>query len=312
MAQAGASRTVSNNVSAITPEIWSESIQIPLYKTLVAMDIANLELSDTIKYGDTVHKQYFGDLSVHTYVPGTAFTAQAQEWDTDDLVVSAYKSVAIYVDNVEEIQANVSSRTTLQQEIAYRLRDDIDTHILTRVKDGTVCEADDVVPGGAALKAVSASTANIISIFSKARQKLRTANVSETGDWIAILSPAQAQLIESKATSVGYNVADATLRNGYAGDFMGFRIYVSNNLPTGTSPSGDFTPLLTGQTDQNYEVAYVGKSKCIDAVIQKSPTIQITKVSDMHGWNISAYTVYGDAVFTKNASRFLAIPTVGL
>jgi len=311
MAQAGGSRTVSNDVSAITPEIWSEVIQVPLYKTLVAMDVANLELSNTIKYGDTVHKQYFDSLSAQTYVPGTAFTAQAQDWHTDDLVVSAYKTVAVYVDDVEEIQANVSSRTSLQTEIAYQLRDAIDSHILTRAKEGTVCEADDLVPGGVDGHAISASTANIISIFSKARQKLRTANVSEAGDWIAILTPAQAQLIESKATSVGYNVADATLRNGYAGDFMGFRIYVSNNLPTGTSPSGDFS-ILTAQIDANYEVAYFGRSKCIDAVLQKSPTIQITKVPDMHGWYVSAYTVYGDKVFTKNASRFLSVPTVGL
>jgi len=311
MAQAGGSRTVSNDVSAIVPEIWSEVIQVPLYKTLVAMDVANLELSDTVKYGDTIHKQYFASLSAQTYVPGTAFTAQAQDWTTDDLVVSAYKTVAVYVDDVEEIQANVSSRTALQTEIAYQLRDDLDSHILTRVKDGTDCEADDLVPGGASSHAISATTANIISIFSKARQKLRTANVSETGDWIAILSPAQAQLIESKATAVGYNVADATLRNGYAGDFMGFRIYISNNVPTGTSPSGDFS-ILSAQIDANYEVAYIGKSRCIDAVIQKAPTIQITKVPDMHGWYVSAYTVYGDAVFTRNASRFLGVPTVGL
>ena len=311
MAQAGGSRTVSNDVSAIVPEIWSEVIQVPLYKTLVAMDVANLELSDTVKYGDTIHKQYFASLSAQTYVPGTAFTAQAQDWTTDDLNVSAYKTVAVYVDDVEEIQANVSSRTQLQTEIAYQLRDAMDTHILARIKDGTDCEADDLVPGGVDGHAISATTANIISIFSKARQKLRTANVSETGDWIAILSPAQAQLIESKATAVGYNVADATLRNGYAGDFMGFRIYISNNVPTGTSPSGDFS-ILSAQIDANYEVAYIGKSRCIDAVIQKAPTIQITKVPDMHGWYVSAYTVYGDAVFTRNASRFLGVPTVGL
>ena len=311
MAQAGGSRTVSNDVSAIVPEIWSEVIQVPLYKTLVAMDVANLELSDTVKYGDTIHKQYFASLSAQTYVPGTAFTAQAQDWTTDDLNVSAYKTVAVYVDDVEEIQANVSSRTQLQTEIAYQLRDAMDTHILARTKDGTDCEADDLVPGGVDSHAISATTANIISIFSKARQKLRTANVSETGDWIAILSPAQAQLIESKATAVGYNVADATLRNGYAGDFMGFRIYISNNVPTGTSPSGDFS-ILSAQIDANYETAYIGKSKCIDAVIQKAPTIQITKVPDMHGWYVSAYTVYGDAVFTRNASRFLGVPTVGL
>lgn len=54
MAVAGGSKTVSNDVSAITPEIWSEIIQIPLYKSLVAMEVCNTELSDTIKYGDTI------------------------------------------------------------------------------------------------------------------------------------------------------------------------------------------------------------------------------------------------------------------
>jgi hypothetical protein len=182
---------------------------------------------------------------------------------------------------------------------------------LTRIKDGTDCDADNLVPGGTDGHAITATTANIISIFSLARSKLRQANVSETGDWIAIVSPQFAQLIESKATSVGYNVADATLRNGYAGDFMGFHIYVSNNVPTGTSPSGDISA-LSGQIDANYQCMYMGKSKAIDLVVQKEPAVQIDKVSDKHGYYVKAFTVYGDKVFTKNSSRFLNVPVVGL
>jgi len=311
MAQAGGSRTVTQDVSAITPEIWSEVIQVPLYKTLVAMEVCNTELSNEIKYGDTINKQYFASLTAQTYVPGTAFTADAQDWVTDALVVSAYKTVAIYVDEIQDLQDNINQRTALQTEIAYQLRDAIDTHALLRIKDGTDCEADDVVAGGTDGHAISATTANIIEIFSNARKKLRVANVAEAGDWIAIVSPEFAQLIEYKATSVGYNVADATLRNGYAGDFMGFHIYVSNNVPTGTSPSGDFS-ILTAQIDANYQCQYIGKSKCIDLMLQKAPTIQITKVPDMHGHYVSAYTVYGDKVFTKNGERFLGIPVTGL
>ena len=311
MAVAGGSKTVSNDVSAITPEIWSEVIQIPSYKTLVAKEVCSLDERATLKYGDTIHKQYFGDLSAQTYVPGVSVTAQNQEWETDTLVVSAYRTVTIYVDDVEQLQANVNARTELQEEIAYRLRDSIDTHALARIHDGTDCEADDLVPGGTDGHGITATTANIISIFSLARSKLRTANVTEAGDWIAIVSPAFAQLIESKATSVGYNVADATLRNGYAGDSMGFHIYVSNNIPTGTSPSADIS-ILSAQIDANYQLMYMGKSKCIDLVIQKAPAIQIDKVSDKHGYNVKAYTVYGDKVFTKNASRFLGVPVIGL
>lgn len=168
-----------------------------------------------------------------------------------------------------------------------------------------------MIPGGVDGHALTATTANIISIFSKARAKLRAANVEERGDWIGIVTPEFLQLIESKATSVGYNVADSTLRNGFVGEFMGFNLYTSNNLPTGTSPSADVS-ILSAQIDANYQLQYIGRSKMIDLVLQKSPAIQITKVPDKHGYYISAYSVYGDKVFTKNATRFLDVPVVGL
>lgn len=274
------------------------------------MEVCNTETKNELRYGDTLNKQYFASLTAQDYVPGTTFTADAQDWVTDSLVVSAYKTVAIYVDDVQDIQANINQRTQMQEEIAYQLRDAIDTHALLRMKEGEQKTAGQMVAGGTAGHSVSASTANIIDMFSKARTELRKNNVSEAGDWIAILHPSVAQLLEYKSTSVGYNTADATLRNGYAGTFMGFKIYVSNNVPTGTSPSG--LTNHTAQIDANYEVAYFGKAKAIDLVVQKAPSVQITKVPDMHGYYVAAYAVYGDAVFTKNASRFLTVTTVGL
>jgi len=288
-------------------------VQEPLYKTLVSWEVCETELSkNELKFGDTLNKQYFESLSAQTYVPGTAFTADAQEWDTDSLVVSAYRSVAVYIDDVEQLQANINIRTALQTEIAYQLRDAIDTHALLRVKQGAIYGADDLIAGGTANHAVTATTANIIDLFSKSRKLLRTLNVAEAGDWIAIVGPTLANLIETKSTSVGYNTADATLRNGYAGDFMGFKVYVSNNLPTGTAASaiGGSDDNVSAQVDGNFETAYIGRAKAIDLAVQKMPTIQISKVSDKHGYNVAAFTVYGDQVFTQNASRFLCVITV--
>jgi len=276
------------------------------------METCNTELRSDLKAGDTINNQWFDSLSAQTYVPGVAFTAGAQTWATDALVVSAYKSVAIYVDDIEQLQANVNIRTSLRDEMAYQLRDAIDVHALTRVKQGQIYGADDLIAGGTANHAVTATTANIIDMFSKSRKLLRTLNVAEAGDWIAIVGPTIANLIETKSTSVGYNTADATLRNGYAGDFMGFKVYVSNNLPTGTAASaiGGSDDNVSAQVDGNYETSYIGRSKAIDLVVQKMPTIQISKVSDKHGYNIAAFSVYGDQVLTQNAYRFLCVVTV--
>ena len=58
-------------VSAITPDIWSDILQVPLYKTLVSMDVANLDMRSELTVGDRINKSYFGDLSAQTYLPGT-------------------------------------------------------------------------------------------------------------------------------------------------------------------------------------------------------------------------------------------------
>ena len=85
-------QVVSNDVSAIQPELWSSMVQVPLYKSLVALEVANMRLSDTLKYADTIHVPYFGSLSVATYTPGTTLTATNQDWAFDTLVVSSFQT----------------------------------------------------------------------------------------------------------------------------------------------------------------------------------------------------------------------------
>lgn len=90
-------RVVSNDVSAIIPEIWSKSVQVPLYKSLVALEICNTRLEDDLKYGDTIHIPRFGNLSAQTYTPGTPLSATNLDWAFDNLIVSSYKHATFYI-----------------------------------------------------------------------------------------------------------------------------------------------------------------------------------------------------------------------
>ena len=221
-------QVITNDVSAIQPEIWSSMVQVPLYKSLVALEVANMRFSDTIKYGDTLHVPYFGSLSAQTYTPGTSISATAQDWAFDNLIVSSYKHVTFYVDDPRSLTVNEDQARELATEAAYQLKDVIDQHVFANITgaDGfTAADAQDIL-GGTNAMPVSAGTANIINIFGGARKVLRQRNVDETGDWVAVVTPTVASYIEIKAANVGFNVADATLRNGYAGDFMGFQVYI--------------------------------------------------------------------------------------
>lgn len=306
-------QVISNDVSAIQPEIWSTMVQVPLYKSLVAMEVANLRLSDTVKYADTVHVPYFGSLSAQTYTPGTSISATAQDWAFDTIVVSAYKHVTFYVDDPRSLTVNVDQARELATEAAYQLKDVIDQHIFANITgaDGfTAADAQDLL-GGTNAMPVSAGTANIIQLFAGARKVLRQRNVEETGDWVAVVTPTVASYIEVKAANVGFNVADATLRNGYAGDFMGFQVYITNNLPSGKMTAiapGAGGVTATGLSATTGKSIYFGKKGTIDAVMLRQPALEIRKKDDMIGANFITWTVYGSGVLSKNRSRGLNVP----
>jgi len=306
-------QVISNDVSAIQPEVWSSMVQVPLYKSLVAMEVANLRLSDTVKYGDTVHVPYFGSLSAQTYTPGTTISATAQEWDFDTIVVSAYKHVTFYVDDPRALTINVDQARELATEAAYQLKDVIDQHVFQNITgaDGfTAADAQDLL-GGTNAMPVSAGTANIIQLFAGARKVLRQRNVNETGDWVAVVTPTVASYIESKAAQVGFNVADSTLRNGYAGDFMGFQVYITNNLPSGKMTAiapGAGGVTATGLSATTGKSIYFGKKGTIDAIMLRQPALEIRKKDDMIGSNFITWTVYGSGVLTKNRDRGMNVP----
>jgi hypothetical protein len=229
------------------------------------------------------------------------------------LVVSSYKHVTFYVDNPRSLTVNVDQARELATEAAYQLKNTIDTDVLKNItgSDGfTAADAQDLL-GGTNAYPVSAGTANIINLFAGARKVLRTNNVEETGDWCAIVTPKIAADIEIKAANVGFNVADATLRNGYAGDFMGFQIYISNNLPSGKMTAiapGAGGVTATGLSATTGKSIYFGKKGTIDVAMLRAPALEIRQKDDMIGSNFITWTVYGSSVFTKNRSRGLNVP----
>lgn len=317
------SQVITNDVSAITPELWTDMVQVPLYKSLVALEIANMKLSDTVKYADTVHIPRFGSLSAQTYTPGTTISATAQDWAFDNLVVSTYKHVTFYVDDAHSLQTNVDQARELATEAAYQLKNAIDTHVLKNITGADGFMPADIVDLGLGTTngaPVSAGSANIINVFAGARKFLRDHNVEEVGDFCAVVTPKIAADIEIKAANVGFNVADATLKNGYAGDFMGFQVYISNNLPSGNlsaiAPAAG-NGIIGGLSGANASgttpgrATYFGRKNTIDVVMQRAPALEIRKKDDMLGANFITWTVYGSTVTTKNRERGinLSMPT---
>jgi hypothetical protein len=303
-------RVVTNDVSATIPEIWLASLQENLYKTLVSFEIANTELSD-VKYCDTIRKNYFGNLSAQTYTPGTPLSATNLDFAMDALVCSAIKHCTFYLDDINELQSNISKIAPLAEEAAYQLKNAIDSHVLKCITgaDGFLNFGMDAAgfQGGTAHRPVSAGSAVIIDIFTNATKKLAEGNVEMMGDWIAIVTPKIAMDIVKKAMNTGFSFADAALKNGFVGEFAGFKVYISNNLPSGKCSSVSPTLSTAAVSATTCKSIYFGRNKMIDLAMQRTPTFQINKCEDKLGYNYITSVVWGDTVFTRNRSRGLNV-----
>lgn len=288
-------------------------VQQPLYKSLVALKVCNTRLDSKLTYGKAIQLPKFNDTSAKVYTPGTDMTATNQIWTYDTINVSTRKYVMSYFDDTELIQTNVSVQNELAVDAGFQLKNAIDTFAFRKI-------APTAGGAGVALSAVkrndvfadsstgviTAASTNIIDLFAGVTKVLRDNYVEEVGDWCAVITPALAKLIEIKAASSGFNTADATLKNGYAGPWMGYQVYISTNLPSGAcsaiSPSTMGGPTAAASTVTGHAM-YFGRKGCIDLILQKAPTMELRKPDSKIGTNLITWTLYGAGISTKNRGR---------
>ncbi len=297
-------------LTALNPTLWANTMQVPLRKSLVAEAVADTQFEPLLKYGDAVTQPYMEDAIVQTYTPGATFTAQGASAKEDTLTVDQFKVSPTYVDDINNLQAKYAYALDVVDDQAYQLKDDIDSAVFAKVRNAgtflytTSVNRGQVVSGAVIGTAEDASSImvhqsdstvsalNPVDLFAKIRTHLRQRNVTEAGDWVAVIDPQIAEMIEIVGANKGFNVADSTLKNGYAGNFLGFKVYISNNL-------------TAGPTDSKW--AYFGKSKRIGLVVQMPPKVYFKDDSYRLGTNVVTSIVYGTKVFTKNATRFVGV-----
>jgi len=277
---------------ALNREVWSAKMQVNLEKSLVAFKIARTELRDEIKDGDVIHRMYVSNVGTAAYVAGTDIVVTGATATDDTITIDQKYISAFYVDDIEMLQASLNYASELANDASYQLSNLIDTAVLENTNTIGVSalgiSGSDYVTGttaAASLTAITATSATIVQVFNAATKWLRKGNVEQDGSWVAVIGPEVAGVIELAGIEKGFNVADASLKNGYAGDFLGFHIYISNNLPTSK--------------------CYIGKSKCIDLIMQRAPKMDIKEEPKKLGKNFIASTVWGDGVLHNNMARFL-------
>jgi len=222
---------MANDVTHFTEEFWTKSIQAELRKTLVARAIASFKEQALLTHWDKINAPYANetDFSANDYIRWVETAEQEITSENEYLTVDTSKEIRFYFDNLDKIQNSydvVANRTSLVAQI---LKQEIDGKFFEEI-DNANMYIDDGSIWGTSWNPITLTVDNVVKTFSTAKATMYNNNVSNYKPLIAVITNDVASIIEQWAVAKWFNIADATYRNGFVWDFMGYKIYISNNL----------------------------------------------------------------------------------
>ena len=202
--------------------VWSESLLDSLEKEYVAVRNCNREFEGEIKAaGDSVKVCAVGPVNLFPYVKNDDLQDPQV---LDDKAVRINANVArafnFQIDDIDKAQSVPSIMRSAMRQAASALANSADSYVFglyENVLNTNYINND----------AVTAD--NIIDTIIAVREKMLTNNVNSNTETVLEVSPAIASLILKAQITKLSNNADA-IYNGYIGSFIGFDIYVSNNI----------------------------------------------------------------------------------
>lgn len=218
---------MSQNLDAFIPELWSRRIQYLTRNALVATQICSFEEQPDLKYGDRIHRPYPNDLVVNDYTKYTDTTQQDLIGTDEYLDIDQSKEISFAIDEVDWIQNKYDLENSYVERAAYRLSNDIDGSVLGEVVNAAItCDGSDIGSSGA----ISLSTSNCLNAIMTAGAKLTANGCEMDKTWALVVSPKTASIIAQTVAQDWFSLADLALKNGYAGNFAGYKVYSSNNV----------------------------------------------------------------------------------
>lgn len=202
--------------------IWSETLLNELEKEYIGVRNCNREFDGEIKAkGDSVKVCGIKAVSVFNYIKNLPLQG-AQV--LDDKSIRIYADTAygfnFQIDDIDKAQTVPGVMKAAMRQAASALANEADKYVYRLYND---MDSKNNITND------SVTPENIIDTIISVREKMLTNNVNSNTQTVLEVSPAVASIIlKAQIAKLGNNT-DA-MYNGYIGSFIGFDIYVSNNI----------------------------------------------------------------------------------
>ena len=255
-------------ITTFIPEVWSARLLAHLDKNLIYAKLVNRDYEGEIAaFGDTVHINQIGDITVKEYTKNTDI-ADPDQLDTTEQTLEINKGdyFNFYVDDVDKAQARAELMDSAMQRASYGLADNTDRYVAGLLAGGTITAGL-----GTSSSPITINKDNAYECMIKAKTALDRANVPTAGRWIVVPPEYEGlMLLDNRFASAGGTNAESRLINGLVARAAGFDIYVSNNVPNTSNAKYKIiagTNMACTFADQILKTeAYRPESKFADAV----------------------------------------------
>lgn len=220
------------SVQSFIPEVWSARLLAHLDNTLVAKNFFNKEYEgDISQYGDTVHINQIGDITITDYIRNTDM-GDPEELSTEDqtLLIDQSKSFNFQVDDVDKAQMRTDLMDKAMERAGYGLATVEDAYLFNLL----------ATEAGNKIGAVTIDSSDAaFSVIIKMRELLTKTNTPKIGRKLALSPEFVSYILEdTRFTGTGGSYAESVLQGGYIGRTMGFEVYEVNNLPANQIVAG--------------------------------------------------------------------------
>ena len=263
------------------PALWSETLYSELEKDYVGVRLCSRDFEGEIRgEGDRVKICGIGPVTVFDYKKNQDMPAAEVLSDTErTLVIDQAKGFNFFLDSIDLAQSKKGLMQAAMKEASGALSDVADRYVYSLTDDGVETVENAAV-----------TSDSIISTIADARRILMEHNVPNSAKLSLEIPPAiEQKLILAKVLRATDN--EAALGRGYIGSFMGFDIYVTNNITP--SDSGSFRCLArTGRA--------IAFAEQVSAVKAYEPELR-------HGDAVKGLHLYGAKIVYPKEMVYLSL-----
>ncbi len=215
--------------SNFIPEIWSARLLEHMDKVHVYANLMNRDYEGDIKaFGDTVHINLLGDITIKDYTGVDIATPQELDSTQQNLVIDQAKYFNFMVKDIDNAQSNPKLVDAAMVRASYNMNDVIDQYLADLLLQGVA--TDNILYGDTT--AITPTSANAYDYLVDLGVKLSECNAPMYGRWVVVPPWYHGLLLKDErfvGNGTGYN--QAVLQGGLVGEAAGFQIHLSNNVP---------------------------------------------------------------------------------